>query len=107
MQLYLPIDYKGRRLIPGACLRYYIGAYVTVAGMVTSYSRPDTKHGPMKILELEDSTATYTVMVWPRVYKLIGSILYDRGPFLVKGRVTKEFETSPPIVEAGWIERIK
>jgi DNA polymerase III alpha subunit len=75
--------------------------------MVVSYSMPTTKHGDrMKFLTLDDSTSLYNATFWPKVNKRFGEILYDVGPFITKGLATREFDSSPAIIEAIWIGRV-
>jgi len=101
------LSYCGHQIVPANNLANYVGRFITVVGMVVSYSSPTTKHGqPMKFLTLDDSTTLYNVTFWPKIYKRLGSILYNVGPFIIKGMVTKEFETSPVVVEALWVARL-
>ena len=100
-------DYCGHRIVPANGLIKHVGRVITTVGMVVSYSSPTTKHGDrMKFLTLDDSTTLYNVTFWPKIYKRFGSILYNVGPFIIKGMVTKEFETSPATVEALWVARL-
>jgi DNA polymerase III alpha subunit len=100
-------NYYGHRIIPANSLADYVGRVVTVVGIVVSYSSPTTKHGDrMKFLTLDDSTTLYNATFWPKTYKRFGSILYNIGPFIIKGLVTQEFATSPPTVEALWVARL-
>lgn len=107
MQIYLPVKFRGHIVTPGISLKYYEGRVVTVFAMVISESRPLTKHGYMKFLTMEDQTDVFNVTVWPRVYRRFGDQLYDRGPFFIRGMITREFKTSPPVLEASWIGRVK
>ncbi len=101
------LDYQGYRLIPAMNLPSYVGRIVTTVGIVASYSATTTKHGDrMKFLTLDDSTALYNATFWPKPYKRFGDILYDVGPFIIKGLVTKEFDSSPATIEAGWVKRL-
>lgn len=100
-------DYYGHRIVSANSLPRCVGRVVTVVGIVVSYSSPTTKHGErMKFLTLDDSTTLYNATFWPKIYKRFGSILYNVGPFLIKGVVTQEFATSPATVEALWIARL-
>jgi error-prone DNA polymerase len=101
------LSYHGHRIVSANSLADYVGRVVTVVGMVVSYSSPTTKHGNrMKFLTLDDSTTLYNATFWPKVYKRFGSILHNVGPFIIKGMVTKEFATSPAVVEALWVARL-
>jgi DNA polymerase III alpha subunit len=99
--------YCGHRIVSANSLPKCIGRVVTVVGMVVSYSSPTTKHGErMKFLTLDDSTTLYNATLWPKAYKRFGSILYNVGPFIIRGLVTQEFQTSPAVVEALWVARL-
>jgi error-prone DNA polymerase len=101
------LNYYGHRIVSANSLSKCIGRVVTVIGMVVSYSSPTTKHGErMKFLTLDDSTTLYNATFWPKAYKRYGGILYNVGPFIIKGLVTREFETSPAVVEALWVARL-
>ncbi|GEM_PF-3198660 len=101
------LHHYGQKIIPAISLPKYVGRVVTVVGIVASYSSPTTKHGErMKFLTLDDSTALYNATFWPKIYKRFGSILYNVGPFIIKGLVTREFETSPATVEAMCAARL-
>lgn len=101
------LNYCGHQIISANSLQRSIGKVVTVVGIVVSYSSPTTKHGDrMKFLTLDDSTTLYNATFWPKTYKRFGSILYNVGPFIIKGLVTQEFSTSPAVVEALWVARL-
>jgi error-prone DNA polymerase len=44
----------------------------------------------MKFMTLEDSSALFEAILFPIVYKQFGPLLYNRGPYIIKGRVKKE-----------------
>jgi DNA polymerase III alpha subunit len=101
------LDYYGYPIVSANSLSMYVGRIVTTVGIVVSYSSPTTKHGErMKFLTLDDSTTLYNVTFWPKIYKRFGGILYNVGPFIIKGLVTREFQTSPAAVEVLWVARL-
>lgn len=48
------------------------------------------RHEVMKFMTLEDATGTFEVTLFPRVYRRFGHLLYDRGPYVVRGRVERD-----------------
>jgi DNA polymerase III alpha subunit len=44
----------------------------------------------MKFMTLEDETATFEVVIFPKVYQKYGQFLTDCGPYLVEGRVDND-----------------
>ena len=100
--IWLPIEFKGHTILPAFNLKYFVGSVVNVVGWLSSASQTTTKHGePMKFLTLSDESAIYDVTVWPNVYKKYGHVFgRNERAFFIKGKVTKQFETSPPVVEA-------
>ncbi len=81
------------------------GRIVTLAGwLVTAKQTRTAKNEPMKFMTLEDATASFEVTLFPKIYKRFGPLLYDRGPYIVKGRVEKEGRCLS--VTALWVDRI-
>ena len=81
------------------------GCFVTLAGWLVSTKQTRTvKNGIMKFMTLEDATALFEVVLFPKIYKRFGPLLYDRGPYIVKGRVKKQNRYL--ILKALWINRI-
>ncbi|MGH7557886.1 MAG: hypothetical protein ACREMD_08980 [Gemmatimonadota bacterium] len=78
---------RGRRhlgapAIVAADLARHRGQRVTLVGYLTTTKRVRTKHAePMMFLTLEDETALYDVVLFPRAYQRYGAWLGDRGPF--------------------------
>ena len=62
------------------------------------------KNELMKFMTLEDTTATFEVTLFPRVYKRFGHLLHDRGPYIIRGRV--EQEGNCHTVTALWVHRL-
>ena len=56
-------------------------------------------------MTLEDATALFEVILFPKTYKRFGSLIYDRGPYIVKGRVEKKGHYLS--VTALWVSRIE
>ena len=72
-------------------LSRFNGRIVRLAGwLVTAKQTRTVNNELMKFITLEDTTALFEVVLFPRVYQHFGRLLYDRGPYIVKGRVEKK-----------------
>ncbi len=92
-----------RNTIYGNQLKEFSGKLVTLIGWSTAYKRTRTgKNELMKFMTLEDTTATFEVTLFPRVYKQFGHLLHDRGPYIIRGRVEREDNS----VTALWVGRL-
>ena len=81
------------------------GRVVTLAGWLVATKQTRTvKNELMKFMTLEDATALFEVILFPKTYKRFGPLIYDRGPYIVKGRVKKEGRCLG--VTASWVNRI-
>jgi DNA-directed DNA polymerase III PolC len=91
--------------ISGNQLEKFSGKLATLIGWAITYKRTRTaKNELMKFMTLEDTTATFEVTLFPRVYQQFGHLLYDRGPYIVRGRV--EQEGNCHTVTALWVHRL-
>jgi DNA polymerase III alpha subunit len=89
--------------ICGDQLKKFSGKLATLIGWAITYKRTRTaKNELMKFMTLEDATAAFEVTLFPRVYKQFGHLLYDRGPYIVRGRVEQEDN----MVTALWVGRL-
>jgi DNA-directed DNA polymerase III PolC len=92
--------------IVAADLARHRGQRVTLIGYLTTTKRVRTKHAePMMFLTLEDETALYDVVLFPRAYQRYGRLLGSRGPFVVTGRI--EDDPHPSSVTAERMERLE
>jgi DNA polymerase III alpha subunit len=74
-------------------------------GYLTTTKRVRTKHAePMMFLTLEDETALYDVVLFPRAYQRYGGLLGSSVPFVVIGRI--EDDPHPSSVTAERLERL-
>ena len=89
-----------------ACdLQRHAGGLITLAGWLITAKRTRTvRQEVMKFITLEDATGLFEVTLFPRVYRRFGHLLYDRGPYLVRGRVEREGACCT--VNALWLGRI-
>jgi DNA polymerase-3 subunit alpha/error-prone DNA polymerase len=66
----------------------YLGKQVKMIGWPVTQKEVWTKDGlTMSFLSLEDETALYETVIFPRVYEKYGRLLFDQRPLLVHGRV--------------------
>ncbi|MGH7570861.1 MAG: DNA polymerase III subunit alpha [Gemmatimonadota bacterium] len=97
--------HHGAPAILAADLVRHRGQRVTLVGYLTTTKRVRTKHAePMMFLTLEDETALYDVVLFPRAYQRYGALLGSRGPFIVTGRI--EDDPHPSSVTAERLERL-
>ncbi len=96
---------RGARAIVADRLDRHAGERVTLIGFLTTTKRVRTKDAePMMFLTLEDETALYDVVLFPRAYQRYGARLVDRGPYVVTGRV--ENDARPSSVTAETLGRL-
>ena len=80
------------------------GKLITLAGWLVNSKRTRTSRNEfMKFLMLEDATETFEVTLFPKIYRRFGPLLFDRGPYLVRGRVEQEGQCFT--VTALWLGR--
>ncbi|NIU42897.1 MAG: hypothetical protein GWM98_01240 [Nitrospinaceae bacterium] len=83
-----------RSILPVIAARHlsrHAGRLVTLAGWMITAKRTRTGRGElMKFMTLEDPTACFEVTLFPKIYRRFGALLYDRGPYIVRGRVERE-----------------
>ena len=98
-------DIKQKGLAPANTISKYPGKLITLAGWLVNSKRTRTSGNEfMKFLMLEDATETFEVTLFPKIYKRFGPLLYDRGPFIVKGRVEQEGQCFT--ITALWLGRV-
>lgn len=96
---------RGAPAIVADRLDRHAGRRVTLVGFLTTTKRVRTKDAePMMFLTLEDETALYDVVLFPRAYQRYGGRLFDRGPYVVTGRV--EDDARPSSVTAETLARL-
>jgi len=79
---------RQRGIVAARDLARHLGRRVRVVGWLVTAKRTRTVKGEfMKFMTLEDSTASFEVALWPRVYRQYGHLLDGRGPYLVTGSV--------------------
>jgi DNA polymerase-3 subunit alpha/error-prone DNA polymerase len=69
----------------------YLGRYVCLVGWQVTQKEVWTKDGfTMSFLTLEDETAMYETVIFPKVYDQYNRLLFDQRPLLVYGYVTED-----------------
>src|SRR3712207_5376152 len=67
---------------------------VTIAGMITSVTRKTTKRGDLwAVITVEDLEASVEVLLFPRAYELVSTVLATDTVVRVKGRVKVDEES--------------
>jgi error-prone DNA polymerase len=100
-----PIALLGDRLqgtgrIPAADLCRYAGRRVCVAGWLITGKVVRTKRGePMEFLTFEDETGTVEATFFPRVYDRYGHLLETGRPYLLWGKVERDWAAVTLTVE--------
>ena len=80
------------RLCPSTELPRHVGRYVLMAGMLTTAKPVHTiKDEPMEFATFDDGHGLIETVLFPRVYRERGHVLFDQGPFLFRGKVEEEF----------------
>jgi error-prone DNA polymerase len=73
-------------------LHQHVGRYVTIMGWLVTGKTVRTKAGdPMKFISFEDTTGIYETVFFPKVYNRFCHLLNAARPYVIKGRVEKDF----------------
>jgi DNA-directed DNA polymerase III PolC len=99
-------DLAGKNRVSANELSRVAGRVGTLVGcLVTAKQTLTVKNELMKFVTLDDATALFEVALFPKTYKRFGSLFYDHGPYIVKGRVEKEGRFLS--VTALWVNRME
>jgi DNA polymerase III alpha subunit len=80
------------RLCPSTELHRRVGGHVLMAGMLTTAKPVHTvKDEPMQFATFDDGAGLVETVLFPRVYRERGHVLFDQGPFIFRGKVEEEF----------------
>jgi DNA polymerase III alpha subunit len=97
---------KGHLPIPAKDLKRFENRVVTLVGWAIHHKHARTaKNEVMKFMTLEDSTASFEVTFFPKVYRKYGEVLHDRGPYIIKGKIERSGDHCSVI--ALWVSRVK
>jgi DNA polymerase III alpha subunit len=73
-------------------LHRHVGRHVLLAGMLTTAKPVHTlQDEPMEFATFDDGEGLIETVLFPRVYRERGHVLFDQGPFIFRGRVEQEF----------------
>lgn len=93
-------------IIAARDLSRHAGRLVTLVGWMITAKRTRTgKQELMKFMTLEDPTACFEVTLFPKVYRQFGALAYDRGPYIVRGRVERDGQCCT--LTALWLNRLQ
>ncbi|HET6796717.1 MAG TPA: DNA polymerase III subunit alpha [Gemmatimonadales bacterium] len=80
------------RLCRSTELHRHIGEQVLAAGMLTTAKPVHTvRDEPMEFVTFDDGEGLIEAVLFPRVYRERGHVLFDQGPFIFRGKVEEEF----------------
>ena len=76
-----------------ACdLNAHVGKIITTIGWLVTGKTVHTKNGePMKFVSFEDTTGLYETVFFPKAYNQFCHMLNEMRPYILKGRVEKDF----------------
>jgi DNA polymerase III alpha subunit len=80
------------RLCRSTELQQHVGRHVLAAGMLTT-AKPvhTTRDEPMEFATFDDGDGLIEAVLFPRIYRERGHVLFDQGPFIFRGKVEEEF----------------
>jgi DNA polymerase III alpha subunit len=73
-------------------LHRHVGRHVLLAGMLTTAKPVHTlQDEPMEFATFDDGEGLIETVLFPKVYRERGHVLFDQGPFIFRGKVEEEF----------------
>jgi error-prone DNA polymerase len=87
----------------------HVGRQVLVAGMLTAakpvYAKTDE---PMEFATFDDGYGLIEAVLFPDIYRERGHVLFDQGPFILRGKVEEEFgAVTLTVTQMDRLERIR
>ncbi|MGH7702941.1 MAG: DNA polymerase III subunit alpha, partial [Gemmatimonadales bacterium] len=80
------------RLCSSTELPRQVGRSVLLAGLLTTAKPVHTvQDEPMEFVTFDDGEGLIEAVLFPRVYRERGHVLFDQGPFIFRGKVEEEF----------------
>jgi error-prone DNA polymerase len=80
------------RLVRCPDLPRHVGQTVVLAGMLTTAKPVHTvTDEPMEFATFDDGDGLVEAVLFPEIYRTRGHVLFDQGPFLIRGKVEEEF----------------
>jgi DNA polymerase III alpha subunit len=75
------------RIVDSTALHQHVGKTILCAGMLTTSKPVSTaKDEPMEFATFDDGHGLIETVLFPDVYKKRGHVLFDQGPFLLRGK---------------------
>jgi DNA polymerase III alpha subunit len=79
-------------LVRSPDLPKHVGESVILAGMLTTAKPVHTvTDEPMQFATFDDGDGLVEAVLFPEIYRTRGHVLFDQGPFLIRGKVEEEF----------------
>jgi DNA-directed DNA polymerase III PolC len=73
-------------------LHRHVGRHVLLAGMLTTAKPVHTlQDEPMEFATFDDGEGLIETVLFPRLYRDRGHVIFDQGPFIFRGKVEEEF----------------
>ena len=73
-------------------LHRHVGRHVLLAGMLTTAKPVHTlQDEPMEFATFDDGEGLIEAVLFPKIYRERGHVLFDQGPFIFRGKVEEEF----------------
>jgi DNA-directed DNA polymerase III PolC len=89
-----------RNTVKADALERYVGRRVQVGGWMIAAKLTRTKKGErMMFINLDDAVGRIDVVLFPRCFAASAHLLRSAGPFLISGRVAKEFDVINVVAE--------
>jgi len=87
------LDLPTENAIPAREMEQHEGKRVKMVGWAFTHKRITTrkKRETMEFISMEDLTGTFEVTVFPRIYRRYAPLLHGNGPYLIEGRVEREY----------------
>jgi DNA polymerase III alpha subunit len=80
------------RLVKATELHQHVGRHILCAGMLTTAKPVHTaKDEPMQFATFDDGDGLIEAVLFPDVHRQRGHVLFDQGPFVLRGKVEEEF----------------
>ncbi len=100
---------KGLDYVRARDLHAHVGKRVTTIGWLVTGKTVHTKDGePMKFISFEDTTGLYETVLFPKVYNRFCPMLNEMRPYILKGKVGKDFGSiSVTVSWVGFLDKYK
>ena len=87
----------------------HVGETVLMAGMLTTAKPVSTaKDEPMEFATFDDGHGLVEAVLLPDVYRARAHILFDQGPFLLRGKVEEEFgSVTLTVLDVKRVDRLR